>query len=161
MPPRKQKNKVNPTKRKDVSKIPWFLTASGKSINDQVEAATSATPTPTNTTNSSSTFDDASECCHLSPEVIRFLTMDLVSEHIKGEAKLYGMTTKNKQSVSYTDDPYVSGLRNINESIEINKRSNVEAKEDASAPQHYQPSSSRTQYNSIIILPSDEDDADA
>ena len=117
MPPRKQKNKVNQTKRKDVSKIPWFLTASGKSINDQVEAATSATPTPTNTTNSSSTFDDASECLHLSPQVIRFLTPDLVSEHIKGEAKVYGRINNNNESVSYTD----------------NERSNVEAKGDNKA----------------------------
>ncbi|KAM3191322.1 hypothetical protein ACQJBY_068930 [Aegilops geniculata] len=161
MPPRKHKNKVKPTKKKDVPKIPWFLTAYGQSIDHQVEAATSGTATPTNTTNSSSTFDDSSECCHLSPEVIRFLTMDLVSEHIKAEAKMYGMPTKNKHSVSYTDDPYVSRLRNINESIETNQRTNVEDKEDGSASQQYQPSSSSKEYDSIIILSSDEDDANA
>ncbi|XBI63599.1 hypothetical protein VPH35_043977 [Triticum aestivum] len=147
MPPRKHKNKVKPTKKKDVPKIPWFLTASGQSI---FEAATSGTATPTNTTNSSSTFDDSSECCHLSPEVIRFLTTDLVSEHIKAEAKMYGMPTKNKHSVSYTDDPY-----------KTNQRTNVEDKEDGSAPQQYQPSSSSKEYDSIIILSSDEDDANA
>ncbi|XBJ23916.1 hypothetical protein VPH35_001915 [Triticum aestivum] len=146
MPPRKHKNKVKPTKKKDVPKIPWFLTASGQSIDHQVEAATSGTATPTNTTNSSSTFDYSSECCHLSPEA---------------EAKMYGMPTKNKHSVSYTDDPYVSRLRNINESIETNQRTNVEDKEDGSAPQQYQPSSSSKEYDSIIILSSDEDDANA
>ncbi|KAF7068033.1 hypothetical protein CFC21_073831 [Triticum aestivum] len=160
MQPRKHKNKVNPTKRKDVPKTPWFLTASGQSIHHQLEAAASGTATPTNTTNSSSTFDDSSECCHLSPEVIRFLTTDLVSEHIKAEAKMYVMPTKNKQSVSYTDDPYVSRLRNINETIETNQRTNVEDK-DVSAPQQYQPSSSRKEYDSIIILSSDEEDPNA
>ena len=34
MPPRKHKNKVKPTKKKDVPKIPWFLTASGQSFCD-------------------------------------------------------------------------------------------------------------------------------
>ena len=135
MPPRKQKNKVYPQKRKDVPKIPWFLKAFGKSIDDQVEAATSGSPTPTTTTNSSSTFDDASECCHLSPKVIRFLTTDMVSEHIKGEAKMYGRINNNNESVSYQADPYVSGLRNMNESVSYtdNERSNVEAKGDNKA----------------------------
>ncbi|KAF7078491.1 hypothetical protein CFC21_082916 [Triticum aestivum] len=160
MPPRKQKNKVNPTKRKDVAKIPWFLMASGKSIDAQVEAATSGVPTPTNTTDSSSTFDDASECCHLSLEVIRFLTPDLVSEHIKGEAKMYGRINNNNESDSY---PYVSCLRNMKESVSYtdNERSNVEAKGDNNAQEDYEPSSSRKKSNSIIILSSDDEDIDA
>ncbi|XBI62837.1 hypothetical protein VPH35_043375 [Triticum aestivum] len=162
MPPRKQKNKVCPQKRKDVPKIPWFLKAFGKSIDDQVEAATSGSPTPTTTTNSSSTFDDASECCHLSPKVIRFLTTDMVSEHIKGEAKMYGRTTEKHESFSYTDDPYVSRLRNINDSVSYsdNLRTNVEAKEGR-AQQDYEPSTSRKQSGSIIIISSDEEDVDA
>ncbi|EMS66422.1 hypothetical protein TRIUR3_20450 [Triticum urartu] len=137
--------------------------ASGKSIDAQVEAATSGAPTPTNTTDSSSTFDDASECCHLSPEVIRFLTPDLVSKHIKGEAKMYGRINNNNESDSYQADPYVSCLRNMKESVSYtdNERSNVKAKGDNNAQEDYEPSSSRKKSNSIIILSSNDEDIDA